>query len=80
MKRATLLLAFSLTLCCIADFKCSQSPALKLKDGRPVNAGFFGQSSFADVGVCSISSLVKVDKDVPGEIACTFACGLIVER
>lgn len=46
------------------------------RDGEPVHAHFFAQSSFATHAVGRESTIVKVPDDVPLEIAAPFGCGI----
>lgn len=44
-------------------------------DGSALSGHFFGQSSFAQYALAQATALVKIDKDVPFEIAGPLACG-----
>ncbi|KEF58924.1 uncharacterized protein A1O9_03767 [Exophiala aquamarina CBS 119918] len=45
-------------------------------DSVPIGSHFFGQSSFATKIVARGCSAVKVDKDIPLSILCSFGCGM----
>jgi aryl-alcohol dehydrogenase len=47
------------------------------QDGIPINARFFGQSSFATYSLADERSAVKVPDDMPLEIMGPLACGVI---
>jgi aryl-alcohol dehydrogenase len=47
------------------------------QDGVPINARFFGQSSFATYSLADERSAVKVPDDLPLEIMGPLACGVI---
>ncbi|WAZ26305.1 NAD(P)-dependent alcohol dehydrogenase [Streptomyces cinnabarinus] len=44
-------------------------------DGRPLHAGFFGQSSFATHAVVHERGVVKVPSDLPAVVAAPLGCG-----
>lgn len=44
--------------------------------GEPLNAGFFGQSSFAEYANVDERCLVKVDTDLPLEVLAPLGCGI----
>jgi aryl-alcohol dehydrogenase len=46
------------------------------RDGAPIHAHYFGQSSFATHAVASERNVVKLDDDVPLEVAAPFGCGI----
>ena len=46
------------------------------RGGEPVHSHFFGQSSFATHAVATERNVVKLDDDVPLEIAAPFGCGI----
>lgn len=46
-------------------------------DGHPIHSHFIGQSSFATRAVVASRSVMKIDDDVPFEIAAPFACCVI---
>lgn len=46
------------------------------RDGRPVHDHFFGQSSFAGVGLCRPNGLVKVPEDIPASVLAPLGCGV----
>ncbi|MGV1033677.1 MAG: NAD(P)-dependent alcohol dehydrogenase [Microbacteriaceae bacterium] len=48
----------------------------RLPDGTPIAGHFFGQSSFAEYSLALASALVKIDDDVPFELAGPLACGI----
>lgn len=45
-------------------------------NGESIHGHFFGQSSFATYSLALAEALVKIDKDVPFEIAGPLACGI----
>jgi len=45
-------------------------------EGRPLNAGFFGQSSLATFCIAHESNVVKVSDDVPLEMLGPLGCGI----
>lgn len=47
------------------------------RDGRPVQARWFGQSSFADRCVVDARQVVTVDKSLPLELLGPLACGVL---
>ena len=53
------------------------STPLSQPDGAPINAHFFGQSSFATYALADEKSAVKVPADLPLEIMGPLACGVI---
>jgi aryl-alcohol dehydrogenase len=53
------------------------STPLAQPDGAPINARFFGQSSFATYSLADERSAVKVPDDLPIEIMGPLACGVI---
>ncbi|MFT5334104.1 MAG: aryl-alcohol dehydrogenase [Halioglobus sp.] len=46
------------------------------QNGEPVNANFFGQSSFATMAIANVRNTVKVRKDLPLETLAPLACGI----
>jgi aryl-alcohol dehydrogenase len=46
------------------------------RNGEPVHAHFFGQSSFATESVARERNVVKLDDAIPFEIAAPFGCGI----
>ena len=46
------------------------------RDGAPLHAHFFGQSSFAERAVSREDSVVKVDADIPFALLAPFGCGI----
>ena len=46
------------------------------QNGEPVNANFFGQSSFATMAIANVRNTVKVRKDLPLEILAPLGCGI----
>jgi len=46
------------------------------RGGEPVHSHFFGQSSFATHAVATERNVVKLDDDVPLEVAAPFGCGI----
>jgi aryl-alcohol dehydrogenase len=46
------------------------------RNGEPVHAHFFGQSSFATHAVARERNIVSLDADVPLEVAAPFGCGI----
>jgi aryl-alcohol dehydrogenase len=46
------------------------------RNGAPVHAHFFGQSSFATHAVGREGTIVKLPDDVPFEVAAPFGCGI----
>ena len=46
------------------------------RDGRPIGAHFFGQSSFAQHAVADERSVVKVDPQAPLELLAPLGCGV----
>lgn len=50
--------------------------AYHLADGTAISGHFFGQSSFAEYSLAMASALVRIDDDVPFEIAGPLACGI----
>jgi aryl-alcohol dehydrogenase len=46
------------------------------RGGEPIHSHFFGQSSFATYAVATERNVVKLDDDVPLEIAAPFGCGI----
>lgn len=46
-------------------------------DGRPVQAQWFGQSSFADRCIVDAHQLVKVDRSLPLELLGPLSCGVL---
>lgn len=46
------------------------------RDGDPVHAHFFGQSSFATHSVARERNVVKLDDAIPLEVAAPFGCGI----
>ena len=46
------------------------------RDGAPLHAHFFGQSSFATHSVANARNVVKLDPDIPLEIVAPFGCGI----
>ncbi len=61
------------------NFACSRpadgSSALS-RHGEPINAHFFGQSSFATHSVANERNVVKLDSSIPLKIAAPFGCGI----
>ena len=53
------------------------STPLSQPDGAPINARFFGQSSFATYALADEKSAVKAPADLPLEIMGPLACGVI---
>jgi aryl-alcohol dehydrogenase len=47
------------------------------KGGKPIQARFFGQSSFARLSVAAERSVVKVDKDLPLDMLAPMGCGVL---
>jgi aryl-alcohol dehydrogenase len=47
------------------------------QDGAPINARFFGQSSFATYALADERSAVKVPSDLPLEMMGPLACGVM---
>ncbi|PWN47286.1 GroES-like protein, partial [Violaceomyces palustris] len=43
--------------------------------GKTAATSYFGQSSFQSLSIADTASLVKVDKGLPMELICAFACG-----
>jgi len=52
------------------------SPVM-FKDGEPMNANFFGQSSFATHAIVPQRTAVKMDKDLPLEKLGPLGCGVV---
>jgi aryl-alcohol dehydrogenase len=46
------------------------------RDGEPLHAHFFGQSSFATHSVANARNVVRLDDDIPLEIVAPFGCGI----
>ncbi len=46
------------------------------RNGEPVHAHFFGQSSFATHAVASERNVVKIDSSIPLDVAAPFGCGI----
>jgi aryl-alcohol dehydrogenase len=46
------------------------------KNGEPVNANFFGQSSFATMAIANVRNTVKVSKDLPLDMLAPLGCGI----
>jgi aryl-alcohol dehydrogenase len=46
------------------------------RDGEPIHAHFFGQSSFATESVARERNVVAIDATIPFEIAAPFGCGI----
>ncbi len=46
------------------------------RDGAPIHAHFFGQSSFATHSVANERNVVRLDSEIPLEVAAPFGCGL----
>jgi Zn-dependent alcohol dehydrogenase len=46
------------------------------QNGEPMNANFFGQSSFATMAIANVRNTVKVDKDLPLEMLAPLGCGI----
>src|SRR5918912_3502820 len=46
------------------------------RGGEPIHSHFFGQSSFATYAVATERNVVKLDDDVPLEVAAPFGCGI----
>jgi aryl-alcohol dehydrogenase len=46
------------------------------RDGAPLHAHFFGQSSFATHSVANARNVVKLDPGIPLEIVAPFGCGI----
>ncbi|HEY6377643.1 MAG TPA: NAD(P)-dependent alcohol dehydrogenase [Candidatus Dormibacteraeota bacterium] len=46
------------------------------RNGQPLHAHFFGQSSFATHAVASERNIVRIDGDIPLDIAAPFGCGI----
>lgn len=53
------------------------TPTAYHADGRPLNAAFFGQSSFATHAVCPARNVIKVRKDAPLELLGPLGCGFM---
>ncbi|MGW1798236.1 NAD(P)-dependent alcohol dehydrogenase [Streptomyces sp. NPDC001984] len=54
------------------------SVGLRDASGRPVHDHFFGQSSFAEYGLCRPSSLIKIgETDLPDHALAPLGCGII---
>lgn len=47
------------------------------KSGKPIEARFFGQSSFSRYTVAAERSVVKVPKDVPLDVVAPMGCGVL---
>lgn len=45
-------------------------------NGGPMNANFFGQSSFATMAIANVRNTVKVNKDLPLEMLAPLGCGI----
>jgi aryl-alcohol dehydrogenase len=52
------------------------TPTIKLK-GEWVHGSYFQQSSFATHVVVPVSSLIKVDDDIPAEVRAAMPCGIM---
>ncbi|MCX8033596.1 MAG: NAD(P)-dependent alcohol dehydrogenase [Thermoleophilia bacterium] len=52
------------------------SRTIKLK-GEWIGGAFFQQSSFANHAIASVSTVVKVDKDLPPELLAALPCGVM---
>jgi aryl-alcohol dehydrogenase len=46
------------------------------RSGKPLHAHFFGQSSFATYAVANERNVVKIEGNIPLEIAAPFGCGI----
>ncbi len=53
------------------------SSALSMPDGTPLHGHFFAQSSFATYAIADARGAVRLDDDVPFELAAPLGCGVI---
>jgi aryl-alcohol dehydrogenase len=60
----------------VAGQRPDGSTPLRSPDGSPVSACWFGQSSFASYAVAHVSSVVRVDPDLPLERLAPLGCGV----
>ena len=47
-----------------------------IRDGEPLHAQFFGQSSFAAQAICHERAVVRIEAEIPLEVLAPFGCGV----
>src|SRR5665213_912114 len=60
----------------IAASRSADGSSALSRDGEPIHAHFFGQSSFATQSVARERNIVRLDDTIPLDIAAPFGCGI----